>query len=417
MKSRRLLIVTSYYPYGKGEAFLQAELEHISKYFDEIELVPNGYPADAEPRSSQHCVNLDYAAARCGRASAIQALAAFAAALVQYKWMEDLAWVMRNDRKYENLKELARALFRAKLFENFLKGRTAKGRGDIDLVYFYWMVPELLGAIRYRETRQPGLKVVCRAHGGDLYEERRPGAYIGLRDTIVRGVDGIFCISEHGKRYLEGRYPFLGPRLQIARLGVDDPGGLNVQPSDDSLSIVTCSFVVPEKRLHLIVDTIDHLLRVSPERKIKWTHVGDGVLYDAMRKSVDERIGGRAQVVFKGYLSYPQVMALFRNERFDVFMNVSDSEGLPVSLMEASAFGIPMVATDVGGSNEIVNAGNGVLMCANPTIETIASTLLRFADRKAALAYRRNSRASWEEKFNAAINHDQFGRSLVELLE
>lgn len=416
MKSKKLMIVTTAYPFGKGESFLQPELEQISKYFDEIELVPCWYPEDGKSRRNTHPVNLDYAARRWGAARAFRVLWAFVCALVTHKWFNELAWIVRNSHRYENLKELARALYRAKMFESFL--RTRVGGNKVDLIYFYWMVPELMGAIAFRRTCQPGLKIVSRAHGGDLYREQRRGAYIGLRDPTVRGIDEIYCISEHGKAYLEEIYPFLAPTVHTARLGVDDPGARNVQPSDDPLSIITCSFVVPEKRLHLIVDAIEHLLRVSPSREIKWTHVGDGgELYDELRASVSARLGTRAHVIFKGYLSYPQVMELYRTEKFDVFINVSDSEGIPVSLMEASAFGIPMIATNVGGNKEIVNAENGVLMSANPDIETLAATLLRFGDRPASIAFRQRARALWEEKYDAAINHDRFGKALVKVLE
>lgn len=417
MKARRLLIVTTSYPYGKGESFLHPELRHIAKYFDEIELVPCWFPGDFAPRSDAHPVNLDYATARWGAARNIRVLGAFAAALVQHKWIADLVRVLRHPHKFENLKELARALYRARMFESFLQNRASKGGTDIDLIYFYWMIPEALGAIAFRDKARRGLKVVSRAHGGDLYEEHRPGGYIGLRRSVLHGIDAIFCISDYGQSYLRDHFPFLAPALHTARLGVDDPGHRNVQPSDAPLSIVTCAFVVPEKRLHLIVETIDYLLRANPARKIKWTHIGDGELYDQLRATVSERLGTRAQVIFKGYLSYPQVMELYRNEQFDVFVNVSDSEGLPVSLMEASAFGIPMIATDVGGNSEIVNAHNGVLIAADPTIETIAATLMRFADRPAALAYRQMARTLWEEKFDAAVNHDRFGKALWALVK
>jgi len=415
MNSKKLMIVTTAYPYGKGESFLQPELEQIDKYFDEIELVPCWNPDGGKPRRNEHPVNLDYVARRWGRARAFRVLWAFAGALVTHQWFNEFSWIVRNKHRYENLKELVRSLYRAKLFESFLRNRT--GRSQVDLIYFYWMVPELMGAIAFRQACQPGLKIVSRVHGGDLYLDQRRGAYIGLRDPTLRGVDDIFCISEHGKSYLEENYPFLTATVHTARLGVNDPGARNVQPSEDPLSIITCSFVVPEKRLHLLVDAIEYLLRVSPWRKIKWTHVGDGELYDELRASVAARLGTRAQVIFKGYLSYSQVLAMYRNEQFDVFVNVSGSEGIPVSLMEASAFGIPMIATNVGGNKEIVNVENGVLMAANPDIETLAATLLQFGDRPASIAFRQRARALWEEKYNAAINHDRFGKALIKILE
>jgi colanic acid/amylovoran biosynthesis glycosyltransferase len=108
---------------------------------------------------------------------------------------------------------------------------------------------------------------------------------------------------------------------------------------------------------------------------------------------------------------------MYRAQRFDVIANVSDSEGIPVSLMEASAAGIPMVATDVGGNGEIVNVGNGVLIPADCDGATIGAALLRFKDRAAAAAWRNAARADWERHFNAHTNYHRFGRALQQVLE
>jgi colanic acid/amylovoran biosynthesis glycosyltransferase len=82
----------------------------------------------------------------------------------------------------------------------------------------------------------------------DLYSEQRSGGYIGLRHSIVRGIDGIYCVSDHGKSYMKSRYPFLADKLHTARLGAHE-------------------FIVPEKRLHLILDTIEYLIKENPWRK------------------------------------------------------------------------------------------------------------------------------------------------------
>jgi glycosyltransferase involved in cell wall biosynthesis len=417
MRTKKLIIVTTSYPYGKGEAFLEAELTHISKYFEGVELVPCYYDATTTPRRTEHDVNLEYAKKRWSTLRKFLMIDGFVSALWQYRWLDDLLHILRRQHKFENVKELARALYRAKLFERFLTDRFSKEKNELHLIYFYWMTPEIMGAIAFRDRFDPALKIVSRAHRGDLYTELRIGDYIGLRKTIVRGIDRIYCISDHGRSYLEGRYDLASGKPCIARLGVNDPGFLNAQPGDARLSIVTCSFVFPEKRLDLLVDAIRYLLDTNPVLEIKWTHVGDGVLYEQLRAYVSHMLGTRADVVFKGYLTQAQLMSLYGEERFDVFVNVSDSEGIPVSLMEASAVGIPMVATDVGGNSEIVNADNGILLPSDPDVETIASALLRFTDRSFALTCRRNARAQWEAKYNAAVNHDSFGRQLIRILE
>lgn len=63
-----------------------------------------------------------------------------------------------------------------------------------------------------------------------------------------------------------------------------------------------------------------------------------------------------------------------------MFINVSSSEGLPVSIMEACSFGIPIIATNVGGTAEIVQAGvNGILLKEQFETEVLKQAILRFA--------------------------------------
>lgn len=415
--SKKLLMVTTSYPYGQAESFVTAELEVIAHYFDEIELVPSFFAADSTPRQVGQAVNPAYSNKRWGFLRKFYVTSSFFRALFKYRWFDDAVRIARHAHRIENVKELARALYRARLFESFLETQFVKHGKAFDLIYFYWMVPEIMGAIGFRQSSNLPMKIVARAHGGDLYEDRKAGGYAGLRDAIAGGIDAIYCISGHGKAYLDQRYPALAQKFHTARLGVNDPGYLNLQPDDTTLSIVSCSFVIGSKRLHLIVDALEYLLDRDPSMKLRWTHIGDGELYDQLRAYADERLRGRAQVVFTGYLTQPQVASLYRQQRFDVVVNVSDCEGIPVSLMEASSAGIPMLATDVGGNAEIVNAQNGILIAADADVRTIACALARFEDRTLAGSYRRCARSSWDERFNARINYNRFGQELAGLLQ
>jgi glycosyltransferase involved in cell wall biosynthesis len=413
MALKKMLMITSHYPYGQGEAFVASELEPLAHCFEHIELVPIFHDPGEAARPTRQPINLAYAEKRWGMLRALHVARALLQGLAKYRWAADLGFILRHGRKLDNLKELARAIYRARLFESFLASRARKGE-VFDVIYFYWLLPEIMGAVQFRESIGGSMRIVCRAHGGDLYEDRKPGGYAGLRRSIVAGVDDIYCISSHGQRYLVDCFPELAAKFHVARLGVDDPGHLNPQPSGGALEIVSCSFAVPGKRLHLIADAIACLLSAAPTMKVRWTHVGDGPLFDEVRAYARARLGERAQVVFKGYLTPDELRALYREEPFDVIVNVSDSEGIPVSLIEASSVGIPMVATDVGGSAEIVNAANGALIPADADVATIAAAIRRFSDRAAARAYRRAARAWWEAHFNAATNHSQFGRNLAD---
>ena len=92
-------------------------------------------------------------------------------------------------------------------------------------------------------------------------------------------------------------------------------------------------------------------------------------------------------------------------------MNVSLNEGLPVSIMEAISFGIPVIATDVGGTSEIVRDGfNGYLLSKDFSDEDFAALLSRVYNMKDAEyeTLRTNARAFWERNFDASKNYPAF---------
>ena len=66
-------------------------------------------------------------------------------------------------------------------------------------------------------------------------------------------------ISEYGKRYLMERYGYEAPkRIEVHRLGVFDQG-LNFQKESETFRIVSCSNMVPVKRVSLLAEAIGNL--------------------------------------------------------------------------------------------------------------------------------------------------------------
>ena len=112
--------------------------------------------------------------------------------------------------------------------------------------------------------------------------------------------------------------------------------------------------------------------------QVLWTHIGDGPVLPALMAMAGHALSRNFQIRFTGGLANARVMEFYREHPVDVFVNVSASEGLPVSIMEAQSFGIPVVATAVGGIPEIVTDQNGRLLAANPSPSEIADGLQEF---------------------------------------
>ncbi|NLE98604.1 MAG: glycosyltransferase [Propionibacterium sp.] len=199
--------------------------------------------------------------------------------------------------------------------------------------------------------------------------------------------------------------------MYISYLGTNDHG-LGVAPSSrEPLRIVTCSNVVPVKRL----DRLTGALATITDLPIHWTHFGDGPLMDRMRARVAE-LPVNIQTDIRGEISNDGVLAEYARTPFHVLINVSESEGIPVSMMEANSFGIPIIGTDVGGVGEIVETGvNGILLPQLPTPEEIAKAIRAVArlDDDSYASLRRGAREVWETKFDATTNYPRFVSELL----
>ena len=73
--------------------------------------------------------------------------------------------------------------------------------------------------------------------------------------------------------------------------------------------------------------------------------------------------------------SHSEIHSTLESKPWDILVNVSTSEGVPASIQECFSYGIPAIATDVGGNSEIVDSTCGYLLSPNPSPEEIASIL------------------------------------------
>lgn len=236
------------------------------------------------------------------------------------------------------------------------------------ILYFYWglgtsfVIPFL---------RKSGFKkIIVRFHGFDLYNERR-GGYLPFRRDLLKNIDYALPISEDGRNYLQKHYPDLKFNIKVCRLGAKKFGD-SFPSTDGILRIVTASNVIPLKRLHLISQALQ-LLSINCE----WSHFGDGILLEELKRNTSKLPAG-VTAIFHGRVTPEEVQNYYLKNPVDLFLNVSSTEGVPVSIMEAFSAGIPVYATHVGGTSEIVNSSNGKLLDKNLTPELLAKELVSF---------------------------------------
>ena len=159
--------------------------------------------------------------------------------------------------------------------------------------------------------------------------------------------------------------------------------------------------MVALKRLNLLFDALQ-----KTQSKITWHHFGDGVLMNDLSNAIKNKRQG-LNVILHGYVSNQTLINFYQKQQVDLFVNVSSSEGLPVSIMEALSFGIPVIATDVGGTSELVSDKVGELISSNFSTESLGKSIEKVLNLKSEelLLLRSNARSIFELKVNAKINY------------
>lgn len=185
-------------------------------------------------------------------------------------------------------------------------------------------------------------------------------------------------------------------------------GGFN---KEKVLHIVSCSYAVPVKRLDLIIAA---LALLKTDRKVVWTHIGDGPQLSLLKSMVEERLR-TVNVIWKGRITNDDVMLFYKTHKIDCFINVSSSEGIPVSIMEATSFGVPVVALDVGGVSEVVNQNNGELLRSNATAQEIAVAVTDVCQRNSD-EFRKFVKKQWCDNYSGANNYPEFLSVLGQLV-
>jgi len=270
------------------------------------------------------------------------------------------------------------------------------------ILYFYWG-DNLAWTIPYlkKEIKNKDLKIIIRLHGSDLYENLKHN-YAPLRSAIFSAADTIVPISEHGYNYIFNKYPKFSAKVFLSRLGVFDNGlNYNIQNLSKEFTIVSVSNVVALKRLNLLFDALQ-----KTQSNITWHHFGDGVLMNDLNNAIKNKRQG-LNVILHGYVSNHTLINFYQKQQVDLFVNVSSSEGIPVSIMEALSFGIPVIATDVGGSSELVSDKVGELISSNFSTESLGQNIEKVLNLNSEelLLLRSNARSIFELKVNAKINY------------
>ncbi|GAA2177116.1 hypothetical protein GCM10009847_01750 [Leucobacter tardus] len=398
-----LVLITGSFPATTGDySFIRHEIEELASRFDRV-LIYSFRPvegATAELPSNARYLGALSRTPKIGIIAALLSPPRLAAAA------RALRREARSGRMRGHVPLVIGNILTGERFARTVEGGLRRAGASSDSrvsVYSFWGSHGAL-ALPFLPKR---FRRVARLHRFDLYEG--VGGRLPLRASIFGSVDALLSISENGRQYLLDRFGALIPAgvLSVLRLGTADHG-VGPQPTPlterlehEPIKVVSCSSVIDVKRVDSLIPALELIAR---DYRVHWTHFGSGRDMSALAEEVRAAQSRTPwlKVDLRGQTENSDVLAYYRETAIDVFVNVSDSEGVPVSIMEALSFGIPAVATDVGGTGEIVGAelGSGILLQPRPDAGELAEALHSTVRDRASL----HPRIIWERLSDARVS-------------
>ncbi len=409
-KTNTLLLFTQSYPFGKEETFLEEEIKVLKDNFETIYILSSSN----DEKTRDVPANVKEVKIPFTKLTLKKILHAF---LNKYYWRELFITMKKKPFRIFSsgfqktlIYSLANSISLSMKIDSFIKGNINTENTKL-FFYSYWINDFALSFIHLK-NKINGI-YLSRGHGWDIYLERSAINYLPLRSILPKYLDSLYFISEKGCQYYKNNF-FNSEKLKSSRLGVSNVISHQKFIHKKRITLVSCSLIVPVKRIDLLVQS----LALLQDIEYIWYHIG----YDPHQGGLKNQINKLAKNLnvnlnMVGFLSNEDVHQFYHDNEIDLFLNLSSSEGIPVSIMEAFSFSIPAMATNVGGTSEIVSHENGYLLEANPTSEMVAKSINLFynlsieeKNNKRKMAYK-----IWSEKYNAKKNYTQFAEDILSL--
>lgn len=131
----------------------------------------------------------------------------------------------------------------------------------------------------------------------------------------------------------------------------------NTNEDSAPLTLISTSRLIARKGIHHLVDATIELLKQS--KPIKLLVIGSGDMEQELRDRV-QASGYAADIAFVGAVTHNELPQWYK--KADVFVLPSQNEGMSNSMLEAMASGLAIVATNTGGTQELLSSDNSILL-------------------------------------------------------
>lgn len=239
--------------------------------------------------------------------------------------------------------------------------------------------PNVFGAFWGRLAGIP--TIVLDERGPDLWKRN---VHVIASNLVYRWADKVLAVSQAVREILLSRERLQPDFVEVLPTGVNrevfHPGDFEVRCtwrqrlglSSDTPVLGTVARLIPSKGHDVLLGAIGEVATVRPD--IKLIVIGEGTERSKLERMAYD-LNLHQKVVFLGFRSQPEVTGLLA--AIDIFVQASREEGHPGAVLQALACGVPVVATDVGGTRELIEDGTSGLLVPQDDPLQLSEAILR----------------------------------------
>lgn len=293
------------------------------------------------------------------------------------------------------------SLLQLPFFMKMMILKTNKVAKDADIIHCQWALSGIAGVIAKKIRNKP---LIVSLRGEDLKALNNP-LMRPLFKWVIRNADYITANNEFHIKQIK----HLAKKVRVIRNGIDasifkirnkKQIREKLQLPEKKTLILFVGWLVKRKGIHHLLDAIPSVIK--EQRNVRFLVIGEGELHDQLlHQAKENKI--ESYVSFLGKKPLEEVAEYM--SAADLLVLPSLYEGMPNVVMEAFASGLPVIATDVCGTAELVkNKVNGLLVKAGD-VQGLSRSLTTVLENKKlagklsknALETIKKQRLTWEK--------------------
>ena len=222
-------------------------------------------------------------------------------------------------------------------------------------------------------ARRFNVPVVAHLHGSDFerFVTEQPVWRRRLVVTQLERMDVVLVLGERWRQYILSIAP--SAHVQVLPNWVRLPDAEVAHSQRDTVELLFLGIVGRRKGIYELLEALAIVQKQIPS--IRLTVGGNGDI--AAAQSAADRLGIAHLVSFAGWVAGDAKRRLLQNS--DVYVLPSHNEGLPVSILEAMSWQLPIISTDVGAIAELVRQDVDGLIVQPGDVAALAAAIVRLA--------------------------------------